>query len=195
MMAATRTGVGRRGRRGSALILVLVMTLSLAGLAVSAVLLTSSASLVQRYYDKAKDFRLHAMSAIALAKSTVQRDTAVTIPGDTAYRALTAATVTDAAGNTNTTIKVNAYAAYTGDTAGTYIPFLTIMAQAYDTLGTRSVQRLDLRSEAFSRYAFLPIPFQPRCPSWRGSTSGGGCMGIATGSRPPHRRGRTITTP
>lgn len=144
-----------RRRRGSALVLVLVMTLSLAGLAISAVLLTSSSALVQRYYDKERDFRFAARAAVGLVRSRVQRDTTVTIPGDSAYRALTASTITDATGGTNTSIKVNAYAAYTGDTAGTYIPFLTILAQAYDTLGVRSVVRHDLRSEAFSRYALF----------------------------------------
>ena len=148
-----------RGRRGSALILVLVMTLSLAGLAVSAVLLTSSSSLVQRYYDKAKDYRLYALAAIGRAKSSVQRDTTVSIPGDTAYTALSAATIADASGNTNATIKVNAYAGYTGDTGGTYIPFLSVLAQAYDTQGVRSVQRADLQSEAFSRYALFVDSF------------------------------------
>ena len=160
--AAGRVVSNRRAvsmRRGSALILVLVMTLSLAGLAVSAVLLTSSSTLVQRYYDKAKDYRLYALSAIGLVKSSVQRDTTIAVPGDTAYRALTASTITDADGNTNTTIRVNAYASYTGDTAGTYIPFLTIMAQAYDTLGVKSVQRLDLQSESFSRYAMFVDSF------------------------------------
>jgi hypothetical protein len=147
-------------RRGSALILVLVMTLSLAGLAVSAILLTSSSSLVQRYYDKEKDFRLYAQAAVARVKSTVQRDTTLTIPKDTAYRALTASTVADAAGSTATEIRVNGYAAVTADTGGgVNIPFLTIMAQAYDTLGTRSVQRLDLWSEAFSRYGLFVDSF------------------------------------
>jgi len=146
-------------RRGSTLILVLVMTLSLAGLAVSAILLTSSSSLVQRYYDKEKEYRLYAQAAIARVKSTVQRDTTVTIPSDTAYRALTAVTIADAAGDTNTTIRVNAYAAYTGGTGGTYIPFLTLMAQAYDTLGVRSVQRLDLQSESFSRFGMFVDSF------------------------------------
>jgi hypothetical protein len=160
-MGLRRRGGGATapGRRGSALILVLVMTLSLAGLAVSAVLLTSSSSLVQRYYDKAKDYRLYALAAIGRAKSNVQRDTTVAIPGDTAYTALSAATITDASGNTNATIKVNAYAGYTGDTGGTYIPFLSILAQAYDTQGVRSVQRLDLQSEAFSRYALFVDSF------------------------------------
>ena len=144
------------------------MTLSLAGLAVSAVLLTSSSSLVQRYYDKAKDYRLYALAAIGRAKSSVQRDTTVSIPGDTAYTALSAATIADASGNTNATIKVNAYAGYTGDTGGTYIPFLSVLAQAYDTQGVRSVQRADLQSEAFSRYALFvdSFPSTTVLPLW-----------------------------
>lgn len=150
-----------RGRRGSALVLVLVMTLAMAGLAVSAILLTSSSSLVQRFFDKEKDFRYLAQAAVALVKSNVQQDTTVSIPSDTAYRALTASSITNASGSAIANIKVNAYAAYTGDTAGTNIPFLTIMAQAYDTLGVRSVQRLDLQSESFSRYALMVDSFLP----------------------------------
>jgi hypothetical protein len=146
-------------RRGSALVLVLVMTLSMAGLAISAVLLTSSAAFVQRFYDKEKDFRFLARAGIALTKAQVQRDTTLSIPFDTAYRAFTAATVADAGGTAIPLMKYNAYAAFTGDTAGTYIPFLTIMAQAYDTMGTRSVQRLDLSAESFSRYQLFVDSF------------------------------------
>lgn len=155
---------GRGVRRGSALVLVLVMTLSMAGLAISAVLLTSSAAFVQRFYDKEKDFRFMARAAIALAKASVQRDTTLSIPSDSAYRAATAATLSDAGGTAIGLMKYNSYAAFTGDTAGTYIPFLTLLAQAYDTMGTRSVMRLDLQSEAFSRYAILVDTFLPLTP-------------------------------
>jgi hypothetical protein len=137
------------------------MTLSMAGLAISAVLLTSSSSLVQRYYDKDKDFRLYARAAISLVKAQAQRDTTFTFITDSAYQALTASTIADASGTSSAPIKVNAWAGYTGDTAGTYIPFLTVMAQAYDTLGVRSVQRLDLQSEALSRYQFFVDTFLP----------------------------------
>ena len=153
-----------RNRRGSALVLVLVMTLSMAGLAISAVLLTSSAAFVQRFYDKEKDFRLLARSGVALAKAQLQRDTTLSIPYDTAYRVATAATGADAGGTAIPLMKYNSYAAFTGDTAGTYIPFLTLIAQAYDTMGTRSVQRLDLQSESFSRYAFFVDTFLSSTP-------------------------------
>lgn len=136
--------------------LVLIMTLSMAGLALSAVLLSSTSSFIQKFYDKDKDFRFAARAAIGLVKSRAQRDTLLapdSIPSDSAYRDITASVVPDAAGGTSSTIKVNGYAAFIGDTGGTYIPFLTVMAQAYDTMGVRSVQRLDLQSESFSRYA------------------------------------------
>jgi hypothetical protein len=42
-------------RKGSALILVLIMTLSLAGLAISAIYLSSSAGLLSRYYDRERN--------------------------------------------------------------------------------------------------------------------------------------------
>jgi hypothetical protein len=158
---AARGAQARQHPRGSALVLVLVMTLSLAGLALSAVLLTSSSTLVQKFYDKARDFRLYARAGIARTKSIVQRDTTVSIPADTAWQALSAEYIADATGDTNTVIKVNAWAAYTGDTAGTYIPYLTLFAQAYDTLGVRTVQRLDLRSESFSRYQMFVDTFLP----------------------------------
>jgi hypothetical protein len=148
-------------RRGSALVLVLVMTLSMAGLALSAVLLTSSTSLMQRYFDKEKDFRFYALASAERARSKVQRDTTISVPSDSAYKVDSAATITDATGSTNSTIKVNSYVSFTGDTGGTYIPFLTVLTQAYDTLGIRSVQRLDYQSEAFSRYQVFVDTFLP----------------------------------
>lgn len=159
-----------RTRSGSALILVLVMTLSLAGLAISAILLTSSSALVQRFYDRDRDYRFAAQAALALAKATVQRDTTIIVPKDSAYRVLTAGTITDATGATNTAVKANSYAAYTGDTSGSHIPFLTIMAQSYDTLGVKSVQRADFRSESFSRYAMFVDSFASNVSIQTGQT-------------------------
>jgi hypothetical protein len=57
-----------RERRGSALILVLIMTLSLAGLAISAIYLSSSSNLLTRYYDKERNYRYGAEMAVALGK-------------------------------------------------------------------------------------------------------------------------------
>ena len=66
---------------------------------ISAVLLSSSSSLIQKFYDKDKDYRFTARAMIGLVKSRMQRDTLVSpdsIPSDSAYRAYTASTVADA---------------------------------------------------------------------------------------------------
>ena len=149
----------RRERRGSALVLVLIMTLSLAGLAISAIYLTSSTGLLTRYYDKERDYRYAAEAALALGKSRVNKDTALGLPDDTAKTILSGSSLTDAAGSTISTIKVNLYAAYTGDTVGIYGQFVTLLSQAYDTGGTRHVRRLDLTAESFSRYAMFVDSF------------------------------------
>src|SRR3970282_1347112 len=80
-MTAHRTLPRRsRPRRGSALILVLIMTLSLAGLAISAIYLSSSAGLLTRYYDRERDYRYAAEAALALGKSRVNKDTGLGLP-------------------------------------------------------------------------------------------------------------------
>jgi hypothetical protein len=146
-------------RRGSALILVLIMTLSLAGLAMSAIYLSSSANILTRYYDKERNYRYGAEMGVALGKSRVNRDTLLGLPDDTALKILTGASLTDAAGVTIPNVKVNLYGAFTGDTSGRFGKFVTLLSQAYDTGGTRMVRRLDLTSESFSRFAMFADSF------------------------------------
>ena len=150
-------------RTGSALILVLIMTLSLAGLAISAIYLSSSAGLLTRYYDKERDYRFAAEQALALGKSRVNRDTFLKLPEDTAMAILSNAQLTDASGATIPKIRVNLYGAYTGDTIGIYGKFITLLSQAFDSGGTRHVRRLDLTSESFSRYGLFVNSFGALC--------------------------------
>jgi len=144
-----------RARRGSALILVLIMTLSLAGLAISAIYLSSSAGLLTRYYDRERDYRYAAEAALALGKSRITNDTSLVLPDGDPMTLLSGASLTDAAGNTIPRIKVNLYAAYTGDTTGRFGQFVTLIAQAYDSGGTRYVRRLDIIAESFAKYAMF----------------------------------------
>ena len=149
-----------RNRRGSALILVLIMTLSLAGLAMSAIYLSSSAGLLSRYYDRERNYRYAAEAAIALGKSRIQAgDTSLHMLDTGAMALLTAASLKDANGVTIPRILVNLYGANTGDTVGIYGQFITLLAQAYDSGGTRMVRRLDLTAESFSRFAMFTNTF------------------------------------
>ena len=149
-----------RVRRGSALILVLIMTLSLAGLAMSAIFLSSSAGLLSRYYDRERNYRYAAEGAIALGKSRLMAgDTSLHLADTGATTLLSAATLKDASGVTIPTVLVNLYGGYTGDTIGIYGKFATFVAQAYDAGGTRMVRRLDLTQESFSRFAMFTNTF------------------------------------
>ena len=149
-----------RDRRGSALILVLIMTLSLAGLAMSAIYLSSSAGLLSRYYDRERNYRYAAEAALALGKSRVQMaDPALTLLDTGAQALLSAASLKDANGTTIPRVLVNMYGANTGDTVGVYGQFITLLAQAYDSGGTRMVRRLDLTAESFSRFAMFTNTF------------------------------------
>jgi hypothetical protein len=149
-----------RERTGSALVLVLIMTLSLAGLAISAIYLSSSAGLLSRYYDKERDYRYAAEAALAMGKARLMaKDTGLVLPEDTALKMVNAGTLTDATGATIPNIRVNVYGAFTGDTVGRFGNFVTLLASAYDSGGTRHVRRLDLAAESFSRFAMFTNQF------------------------------------
>ncbi len=149
-----------RNRRGSALILVLIMTLSLAGLAISAIYLSSSAGLLSRYYDRERNYRYAAEAAIAMGKSRIQAgDTTLRLLDTGSQALLSAASLKDANNAVIPRVLVNLYGANTGDTVGIYGQFVTLLAQAYDSGGTRMVRRLDLTAESFSRFAMFTNTF------------------------------------
>ena len=93
---------GRHARtpRGSALLLVLVLTLGFAALAMSAIYLTSSGGILLRLHERERDFRYAAEQALQQAKSRVNRDTAFqrTIPETSYVRLDSGRVLTDAAG-------------------------------------------------------------------------------------------------
>jgi len=148
-----------RARRGSALILVLLMTLAIAGLSIAAIFMSSSASLLSAFYDREREYRLAAESALELVRSRLERDAAFAIPDTGVRQVLAGAQMREASGALIARVRVNVYAAATGDTSGGSVPMVTLLAAAYDAAGTRHVQRLDLRRESFSRYAYLVDSF------------------------------------
>jgi len=144
-------------RRGSALLLVLILTLGFAALAMSAIYLTSSGGLLLRLHERERDFRYAAEQALQQAKSRVNRDTIFqrAIP-ETAYVQLdTGRALTDAEGLAVPRARINTYVGYTGDTVGRFGQFVTVVSTAYDAGGTRHVRRLDLTAESFSRFAMF----------------------------------------
>lgn len=142
-------------RRGSALILVLIMTLALAALASSAIYMTSSSGMLSRFHDKERDLAFAAETALELAKSRLQRDGTLALY-DTGYKQLdTNRAVYNVSGTAITGLTVNVYAAYTGDTSGVYVPYVTLLATVSDPSGVRLARRMDLNAQSFSRYTLF----------------------------------------
>lgn len=144
-------------RRGSALLLVLILTLGFAALAISAIYLTASGGMLTRLYERERDYRYSAEAALQQAKSRLNRDTAYrsTIPESGYVQMDTGRTLIDAQGTAVPTVQVNTYAGFTGDTSGRFGQFMTVVSTAFDAGGTRHVRRLDLTEESFSRYAMF----------------------------------------
>ena len=51
------------------------------------------------------------------------------------------------------------YAGYTGDTAGVYVPYVTLLGTVSDPSGIRLARRMDLYSQSFSRYSLFVNDF------------------------------------
>jgi len=146
-------------RRGSAMILVLIMTLSLAGLAMSAIYMAGSSGMLSRYHDKERDLSFALETALELGKSRLQRDTLLVLY-DTGYQQLlTNQAVYTSGGTPLTGVTVNLYAGYTGDTSGVYVEYVTLLGTVSDVSGIRMARRMDLYAQSFARYSLFANDF------------------------------------
>ncbi len=148
-----------RPRRGSALILVLLMTLAVAALAVAAIFMSSSAGLLSRFYDREREYRLAAESVLEITRSRLARSTTIAVPDTGMVQLASGLQLLDANGVALSRVSANIYAAVTGDTSTTGMPSISVIAQVYDGNGTRYVRRMDLRRESFSRYQMFVDSF------------------------------------
>jgi hypothetical protein len=142
------------GRRGSALMLTLVFTFALGGLAISAIYMAGSTTILSKLYDRERDYRYAAEWALALGKSRLTLGTD-TLPDSLYMQILNGATVTDAGGQAVPKVKVDLYAGVGGNSTGQYGRFAELVAVAYDNGGARHVRRLELQAENFARYAMF----------------------------------------
>jgi len=144
-----------RARRGSALILVLLMTITLAALALSAIVLTGSGSMLTRYYDREREFRYAAEAALAMGKSQLTKDTSVHLPDSGYVTLMSGGTITGADGLPLPKVKINLYAGKSGNVTGQFGQYASLIAEAFDASGTRYVRRLELQAENFARFAMF----------------------------------------
>jgi len=147
-------------RRGSSLLLVLIMTTAMAALVLGAIYLQSISSMVSKLRERERDFRYAAEAALALGKSRVNRDTLLAISPDSFNTMFRDTTFTDATGLVVPRARVTLHVALTGDTTGRFGEFVTLLARASDNVGTRHVRRLDLTAESFSRFAMFTNTWQ-----------------------------------
>lgn len=162
-----------RVRRGSALILVLIMTLSLAALASSAIYMTGNSGLLSRYHDKERDLTFALESALELGASRLKRDTSLWVSYNSYTQLLTNQKVYTSDGGEVTGLTVNLYGAYTGDTAGTRVPYITLLATVSDATGLRLARRMDLLAQSFSRYGLFANDFPSSASIGAGENIGG----------------------
>ena len=143
----------RPGRRGSALVMVLVLTVAVAALALSAVALTGHSGLVTRYYDREQEFRYASEAALAMGKSRVNAD-AYALP-DSGYATLMSnEPVIGADGVALENLTANLYVGPSGSTTGQFGHFASVVSEIRDPAGSRFVRRLELAQESFAKFAY-----------------------------------------
>lgn len=147
-----RTTRRLRARRGSALVLVLLMTLAVAALAVAAIFMSSSAGLLSRFYDRDRQMSLAADAGLELVLARLRSDPMLEIPDSAMAVLISGDQVIDAAGTPIPGATVRVYGRATGDTLPTALQTITLVARVADGRGTRVVRRMDLQRASFSRF-------------------------------------------
>jgi len=155
MTSPRRHGTTARGRRGSALILVLMLTFALAALAGSAILLSSTASLSTKSREGEKDLRYAADAAVAVGESNVQMNP--TALPNTGYTQLATNAAMLAADSTPVPgITYNLYGGITGSATRQNGRFVTLVAQAMDSARHRTfIRHIELAQESFAKFAYF----------------------------------------
>lgn len=147
-------------RRGSALMLVLLFTLALGGLAISAIYMNGTTTIVSKLYDRERDYRYAAEWALAMGKSRISRDTTLILP-DSGYITLASNLKPTTVGGTPIPlVSVDLYAGLSGVTSGQYGKAVSLVAVASDSSGARHVRRLELLAENFAVYAVFVDQWQ-----------------------------------
>lgn len=142
-----------RRRRGSAILTVLLITLAIAGLGVSAVYLSGNATILASSYDREREFKYASEAALAIGKSRVNYD-ALSLPDSDYTTLLSQGTITGADGVVIPGVKINLFLGPSGSTSGQFGRFASVVAEARDLSGARFVRRLELTQESFAKYAY-----------------------------------------
>ncbi|MEO7963314.1 MAG: hypothetical protein ABIT38_05320 [Gemmatimonadaceae bacterium] len=141
----------------------MVITIAMGGLALSAIYMAGSTTMLSKLYDRERDYRYAAEWALSVGKARIVTDTSLHLPDSLYVQIMNGATVTDANGTAVPRVKVDLYAGVGGESSGQYGRYIELVAVAYDNGGARHVRRLELQAENFARYAMFVDQFSGVC--------------------------------
>jgi hypothetical protein len=157
MRAWRRLRIRTRGfmtnRRGSALILTLILTLSLASLATSAIYLGGNAQILATSYDKERDLRYAAEAMLAMGKSTLNYDP-LAVPDSGYTTVVSNSDIKGADGVPVPDVTASMYIGPTSSKTGQFGRFVSVVAVAKNKSGATVVRRLELAQESFAKFAY-----------------------------------------
>jgi hypothetical protein len=141
-------------RRGIALITVLLVTLVVAAMAITAAMVATNGKLIRSANEKTDLTNYAALAGLEEARSKINASP-TTFPTDTGYLTLEHdASVTDASGTVIPGVTRSTYAGPIGVTGGQYGVNGAIISVAKDGPVT-SVRRLDIPQETFAKFAYF----------------------------------------
>jgi len=134
-------------------VLVLLFTVALAALALSAIWMTSNTTMVGRSLDREQDLRYAAEAALQMGRSRLNNDPTA-LPPD-GYSALyTNADIPGADGGAVPNVHANVWIGPTGSATSQVGRFASVVAEVNDGRGGRAVRRLEVAQESFARFAY-----------------------------------------
>jgi hypothetical protein len=149
----TRRTLDRSGRSGSALLTTILLTLVVGTLVTGAIYAASNATLLTTSFDREREFKYASEAALAMGKSRLNNDP-LALPDSNFATLISNGGLTGADGQPLRGVTVNLYVGPTGSTSGQFGRFASVVAEARDVNGARSVRRLELAQESFAKYAY-----------------------------------------
>jgi hypothetical protein len=145
----------RRGvdRRGSALILTLVLTLSLASLATSAIYLGANDQMLALTYDQERNMRYADEAVLAMGKSTLNFDP-YAAPDTGFTTVMQNQQLTGADGKPLAGLTASMYIGPTSSNTGQFGRFVSVVAVVKNQTGAQVIRRLELAQESFAKFAY-----------------------------------------
>lgn len=142
-----------RNRRGSAMLLALIFTLSIAALATSVIYMGGNSTMLAASFEKERDLKYAAEAALAIGKSRLNFDPIV-LPQEGYVALMEDAEIYGADDKPVEGVTVNLYVGPTSSSTGQFGRFASVVAEAKDRRGSRFVRRLELAQESFAKFAY-----------------------------------------